>query len=117
MTIHHNLKQNTPSYRTAGEMLLEHLEAIGMKQSDLCNQTGIAKPVDKRFGMTLELFEVSSAEGIETLAKEEQSEAHYKKSERLIIDPKALFTWKYYCFHEADRHPLSPKRAVSRDAR
>lgn len=169
--------QKVSEWMTVGEMISEILESNGMKQSELCNLTGIAKPVlnevikerrnltaemavliesalglsadmlltlqmqnelDKAYNdskaisqlqsmsdwgimseylsmpvlkklgllknqvaenvsAAMQMLHVKNIKEFDTIAKQEQGQAYYKKSDKLTVDKKALFTWKYYC--------------------
>lgn len=172
-----------------GEVISEALEAKGMKQSELCDLTGIAKPVlndlikgrrsltaemavlmESALGISadwllafqnkvdlesaynntkiveqlkymsdweqmkgyislsvmrkmniyksgvaekvqaaMDICRVSSISDFESLIKQENIQAYYKKSDKLNIDKAALFTWKNYCMYKALQTPITTR--------
>lgn len=182
------LNNNKAEYRDKliGQIIAERLEAKDMKQSELCDLTGIAKPVlndiikgrrnltaemavliesalgisadmlltvqiqyelekaynDPRISSQIQsmsdweimskhislpvlkklytlnsgvkdkvmsvmrMFKVSDINEFIDTVKKEQIQTYYKKSEKLNIDNKALFTWKYYCIDIASQIPV-----------
>lgn len=65
-------------------------------------ESGVAGKV----GDSMKICRVSDINEFERLVKQEDSQAYYKKSEKLNIDKAALFTWKNYCMFESLHSPI-----------
>ena len=84
------------------EIMSEYLSIPVLKKLGLPNGG-----VKDKVSMAMEMFHVTTIEEFNSIAEREQEQAYYKKSEKLVMAKKALFTWKYYCFDEASKITIS----------
>lgn len=84
------------------EIMSKYLSLPVLKKLGLPNSG-----VKDKVSMAMEMFHTTDIEEFNKIAEQEQEQAYYKKSEKLIVDKKALFTWKYYCIDVASKTAIS----------
>lgn len=83
------------------ERMSEYLSIPVLKKLDLYKSD-----VKDKVNAVMEMFHVRDIDSFLRLANQEESQIHFKKSEKLNVDKSALFTWKYYCIDVASRTPI-----------
>jgi len=65
------------------------------------------KRISEKIGCVYNIFGVNNLSDFLSLTIKEQNSSFYKKSAKLKVNQKALFTWKYCCINESEKTDIT----------